>query len=120
MAAKSLTEILGRLAAATSFAEFPPAVIARAKVSVSHNLTVGLAEGAEKILHPAPRKNTGLSRPKPPCCITAPAVSAEGAAFANAALMNVLSQDDTHAASAGTLMIVSPPAAFAPPRRQPG
>lgn len=97
--AKSLTEILGRMVAETMFAAIPAAVVARAKVSLLHNIAVGLAgrrretfafAAAEKFWG-APAEATLLQN--------GAAVSAEGAAFANAALMNLRSQDDTHAAS---------------------
>jgi 2-methylcitrate dehydratase PrpD len=85
--------------AETSFAGIPPEVVARAKVSLLHNLAVGLAgRGREKFAAAAAQKY--LAAPAEATLLhNGAAVSAEGAAFANAALMNVRSQDDTHAAS---------------------
>ncbi len=99
MTTKSLTEILGHMVAETSLAEIPAAVVARVKVSLLHNIAVGLAGrrrerfafAAAQKYWAAPAEATLLHNGAP--------VSAEGAAFANAALMNVRSQDDTHAAS---------------------
>jgi len=99
LTAKSLTEILGHMVAETSFAEIPAAVLARAKVSLLHNIAVGLAgRGREKFAFATAQKY--WAAPAEAALLhNGAVVSAEGAAFANAALMNVRSQDDTHAAS---------------------
>jgi 2-methylcitrate dehydratase PrpD len=96
---KSLTQTLGRMVAETSFAAVPAAVVARAKVSLLHNIAVGLAgRGRENVTAAAAQKYWGAPA-EATLLRNGVAVSAEGAAFANAALMNLRSQDDTHAAS---------------------
>ena len=95
----SLTETLGNFVAETSLDMIPEHVIDRAKVSLVHNLAVALAgRPLESVAHVAaatfwasPGEATLLANGR--------RTSAEGAAFANAALMHARSQDDTHAAS---------------------
>lgn len=97
--AQSLSEIIGGLVADTSADAIPAKVFERAQVSLLHNLSVGLAgRSREPVAHrmasthwPAPATATLLW--------DGTRVSVEGAAFANAALMNARSQDDTHAGS---------------------
>jgi 2-methylcitrate dehydratase PrpD len=96
---ESLTQTLGRMVAETGFVALPAAVVVRAKVSLLHNIAVGLAgRGRETIAAGAARKYWAAPA-EATLLHNGAKVSAEGAAFANAALMNVRSQDDTHAAS---------------------
>ncbi len=80
-------------------AAIPAAVIERAKVSLIHNLCVALAgRDREPVAATAAARFWAL--PAEATLLQGGArVSAEGAAFANAALMHARSQDDTHAAS---------------------
>src|SRR5665647_2006955 len=95
----SLTEILGAFVVATDFDAIPSAIVARAKVSLMHNLSMALAgRKREKLAHvmakscwPLPAHATLLH--------DGARVSMEAAAFANGALMHARSQDDTHAGS---------------------
>jgi 2-methylcitrate dehydratase PrpD len=96
---KSLTQTLGRMVAETSFATVPAAVVARAKVSLLHNIAVGLAGRGRENFAAAATQKFWAAPAEATLLHNGAAVSAEGAAFANAALMNVRSQDDTHAAS---------------------
>jgi 2-methylcitrate dehydratase PrpD len=99
MPEQSITQVLARLAIETAFGSIPPAVVERAKVSILHNLAVGLAGRPREMVayvaaqkyYPAPAEATLLHN--------GARVSCEAAAFANAALMNARSQDDTHAGS---------------------
>jgi 2-methylcitrate dehydratase PrpD len=95
----SLTQTLGRMVVETRFAAIPAAVVTRAKVSLLHNIAVGLAgRGRENVAAVAAQKYWAAPA-EATLLHNGAAVSAEGAAFANAALMNLRSQDDTHAAS---------------------
>jgi 2-methylcitrate dehydratase PrpD len=95
----SLTQTLGRLVADTAADAVPQAISERAKISLVHNLVVGLAGRARPVgahrmarrLWGAPAEATMLH--------DGTLVTLEGAAFANAALLNARSQDDTHPAS---------------------
>jgi len=95
----TLSQFLGRLIATTSLDAIPESVRRRAKVSLLHNLAVGLiGRRRELVAHrmaaqfwPLPAEASLLHG--------GGRASAEGAAFANAALLNARSQDDTHAAS---------------------
>jgi 2-methylcitrate dehydratase PrpD len=99
MKPSTLSQSLGRMVARTSLAAIPPAVVERAKVSLLHNLCVGLlGRPRDNVAHrmaahlwPLPAEATLLHG--------GGRVSAEGAAFANTALLNARSQDDTHPAS---------------------
>ncbi len=94
-----LTQTLGRLVAETAADAIPASVRERAKISLVHNLVVGLAGRARageahlmaQRLWAVPAEATLL--------YDGARVSMEGAAFANAALLNARSQDDTHPAS---------------------
>jgi 2-methylcitrate dehydratase PrpD len=99
MTIRSLTEVLADFVANTSFGDMPRPVIERAKVSLVHNLSVGLAGRARE---PVAYRlaETAWREPETATLFwTGTRVSMEGAAFANAALMNARSQDDTHDAS---------------------
>jgi len=95
----SLTQTLGRMVAETSFDAIPDAVVTRAKVSLLHNIAVGLAGRRRENFCSAAAQKYWAVPAEATLLQNGVAVSAEGAAFANAALMNVRSQDDTHAAS---------------------
>jgi 2-methylcitrate dehydratase PrpD len=90
---------LGHMVSSTPFEALSPNAIERAKVSLIHNLVVGLAgRSRERICHElaervyaVPAEATLLQNGR--------RVNAEGAAFANAALLHSRSQDDTHPAS---------------------
>ncbi len=99
MAANSLSYDLGVMVADLPAGAVPPAVMARAKVSLLHNLSVGLAgRSLERVAGLAAR--TYWAQPAAATLLGCGArVSVEGAALANAALINVRSQDDTHAPS---------------------
>ena len=95
----SLTEQLAAFCTRTSLDEIPKEVVDRATVSLVHNIAVALAgRSREKFCHRMaeqywrqPAEATLLHNGR--------LVSAEGAAFANGALMHARSQDDTHAGS---------------------
>jgi 2-methylcitrate dehydratase PrpD len=90
---------MGRLVAETAAANIPEAVVQRAKVSLLHNIVVGLAARYRDNIG---QRMAGRYWPEPPEATllgNGARVSAEGAAFANAALMNARSQDATHAGS---------------------
>lgn len=98
-ASPSLTEQLASFCTRTGLNDIPNDVIERATVSLIHNIAVALAgRPREKHCHLMAER-----------CWREPAeatllhngvrVSAEGAAFANGALMHARSQDDTHAGS---------------------
>jgi len=96
---QSLTQVLARLIVERKVSSLPPSVIERAKVSILHNLAVGLAgRPRETVAFVAAQKY--WSAPAEASLLHNGArVSCEAAAFANAALFNVRSQDDTHAGS---------------------
>jgi 2-methylcitrate dehydratase PrpD len=87
------------LVADTSPDSIPAPVLRRAKISLIHNLTVGLAgRSRETVAHAMAERF--WSAPKEASLLWNGArVSIDAAAFANAALINARSQDDTHAAS---------------------
>jgi 2-methylcitrate dehydratase PrpD len=87
------------MVAETSFAAVPAGVVARAKVSLLHNIAVGLAGRGRENFAAAAAQKFWAAPAEATLLHNGAAVSAEGAAFANAALMNLRSQDDTHAAS---------------------
>jgi len=95
----SLTQILGRMVVETRFAAIPAAVVARAKVSLLHNIAVGLAGRRREHFCSVAAQKYWAAPAEATLLHNGATVSAEGAAFANAALMNLRSQDDTHAAS---------------------
>jgi len=95
----TLSLSLGRLIAETSLASIPPFVVERAKVSLLHNLCVGLlGRPRERVAHRMARRLWPLPA-EASLLHGGGRVSAEGAAFANTALLNARSQDDTHPAS---------------------
>jgi len=96
---RSITQTLGQMVSETSFAAIPAAVVARAKVSLLHNIAVGLAGRGREHVAAAAAQKYWAAPAEATLLHNGAAVSTEGAAFANAALMNVRSQDDTHAAS---------------------
>jgi 2-methylcitrate dehydratase PrpD len=95
----SITGRLAEFCVSTNLSGVADEAVERATVSLIHNFTVALAgRSREKHCHVLatrywnePREATLLH--------SGLRVSAEGAAFANGALMHVRSQDDTHAAS---------------------
>ncbi len=99
MPSASLTAILGRLVADTARGAIPEPIIERARVSLLHNLAVGLVGRARpSVAHVVAKRFWGV--PAEATMLRDGArVSVEAAAFANAALMNARSQDDTHPAS---------------------
>jgi 2-methylcitrate dehydratase PrpD len=93
---KSLTEVFADLIVNTTCDRLPAAVIERAKISLVHNLSVGLAGRAKE---PVAYRYAGEAYALPAEATllwNGAHASMEGAAFANAALMNARSQDDTH------------------------
>jgi 2-methylcitrate dehydratase PrpD len=94
-----LTQILADLICDTHYESIPEPVRKRARVSLLHNLAVGLAGRArERMAHQAAQ--TWWAHPAEATLLhTGAKISVEGAALANAALINVRSQDDTHAGS---------------------
>jgi 2-methylcitrate dehydratase PrpD len=97
--AASLSETIGAFVANTEFAAIPEGVVGRGKISLVHNLAVALAGRArETVAHEAALRNWAV--PGEALLLkSGRRASAEGAAFANAALMHARSQDDTHAGS---------------------
>jgi 2-methylcitrate dehydratase PrpD len=95
----TLTQVLGILTAETDQKSIPATVLERAKVSLLHNLAVGLAgRRRETVAHVATQRF--WAQPAEATLLYNGArVSVEGAALANGALINVRSQDDTHAGS---------------------
>ncbi len=95
----SLTQTLGRLVADTPADAIPAAIVERAKISLVHNLVVGLA-GRSRVgaAHITAQRLWGVPA-EATLLYDGARVSVEGAAFANAALLNARSQDDTHPAS---------------------
>ena len=109
----SLTETLGAFVAATDYAAIPPAIVARAKVSLVHNLAMALAgRKYERHAHAMAKKFWPLP-PQATLLYDGARVSMEAAAFANGALMHARSQDDTHAGSTSHPGSATMPAAFA-------
>jgi len=97
--AVSITQAMGCLVADTATDSIPKPVIERAKVSLIHNLAVGLAGRARvKVAHTMATHFWNLPA-EATLLMDGARISFEGAAFANTALMNARSQDDTHAAS---------------------
>jgi 2-methylcitrate dehydratase PrpD len=95
----SLSHELGEMVANLPLHAVPPPVLARAKVSLLHNLAVGLAgRRLERVAHVAAQTYWAQPAEATLLC-NGRQVNAEGAALANAALMNIRSQDDTHAPS---------------------
>jgi len=95
----SLTRIMGGLVAETAADNVPEAVVQRAKVSLLHNLTVGLAGRNRESVGHLMAERYWAAPAEATLIWNGARVNAEGAAFANAALMNARSQDDTHAGS---------------------
>jgi 2-methylcitrate dehydratase PrpD len=95
----SLSQALGRLVAETDLQAIPPLVLTRAKVSLLHNISVGLiGRPQEPVAHRMARQLWPLPA-EASLLHGGGRVSSEGAAFANTALMSARSQDDTHPAS---------------------
>jgi 2-methylcitrate dehydratase PrpD len=99
MSPPSLTEQLGRLAAETPAAAIPEPVRDRARISLLHNLVIGAAGRPRETVAARTAQRFYAHPPEATLLHNAARVSAEGAALANAALMNIRSQDDTHAGS---------------------
>jgi 2-methylcitrate dehydratase PrpD len=95
----SLTRRLGGLVAGTAGAALPAQVLERARVSILHNLAVGLAGRPRERVAAVTARQYWAAPAEATLLMDGARVSCEGAAFANAALMNIRSQDDTHAAS---------------------
>jgi 2-methylcitrate dehydratase PrpD len=95
----TLSQVLGRLIAETDPNAIPSAAFTRAKVSLLHNLCVGLiGRPRETVAHRMAARF--WAHPAEASLLHGGGkASAEGAAFANTALLNVRSQDDTHPAS---------------------
>ena len=99
MTAPSLSRLMGHLVADTAHAAIPDQVRLRARVSLLHNLTVGLAgRSRDPVAHRMVRRFWAHPAEATLLHDGTPA-SIEGAAIANAALFHARSQDDTHAAS---------------------
>jgi 2-methylcitrate dehydratase PrpD len=95
----TLSQTLGRLIAETSLGTIPQTVVERAKVSLLHNLCVGLiGRPREQVAHRMAAQFWSLPA-EATLLHSGGKASAEGAAFANTALLNARSQDDTHPAS---------------------
>jgi 2-methylcitrate dehydratase PrpD len=90
---------LGRLVADTAYDAVPPGVLERAKVSILHNLAVGLAGRPRETVACLAAQTYWAAPAEATLLHDGARVSAEAAAFANAALINARSQDDTHAGS---------------------
>ncbi len=99
MSQTSLTHVLGHLVADTPSAAIPPAILERARVSLLHNLTVGLVGRARPSMAHVLAKSFWGVPAEASLLRDGARVSLEAAAFANAALMNARSQDDTHPGS---------------------
>ena len=99
MTVPPLSRLMGHLVADTAHAAIPDQVRLRARVSLLHNLTVGLAgRSRDPVAHRMARRF--WADPAEATLLHDGArTSIEGAAFANAALFHARSQDDTHAAS---------------------
>jgi len=95
----SLTNVLGHLVADTPSAAIPPAILERARVSLLHNLAVGLVGRARPSMAHVLAKSFWGVPAEASLLRDGTRVSLEAAAFANAALMNARSQDDTHPGS---------------------
>jgi len=95
----SLARIMGRLVAETETRSLPETVVRRAKVSLLHNLVVGVAARDRETIGRALAERHWRAPAEASLICNGVRVSAEGAAFANAALMSARSQDDTHAGS---------------------
>jgi 2-methylcitrate dehydratase PrpD len=97
--APSLSHKLGHLVADTLMTDIPEATLERARVSLLHNLVVGLlGRGRPSVAHVMAKRFWGLPA-EASLLRDGTQVSLEAAAFANAALMNARSQDDTHPGS---------------------
>ncbi len=95
----SLTEILGQFVAETGFRDIPGSVVARAKISLVHNLVLAVAgRSRETVAGPMAKQFWGAP-PQATLLHDGSQISLEAAAFANGALIHARSQDDTHAAS---------------------
>jgi 2-methylcitrate dehydratase PrpD len=94
-----VTEQRGRFVTKTNLADIPPAVIARAKVSLLHDFAMTMAgRRVETIGHVIARRL--WSAPSQATMLwDGSKIALEGAAFANAALMHARSLDDTHPGS---------------------
>ena len=112
-AAPTLSETLGAFTARTDFAALPPAVVARAKVSLVHNLALAVAGRVRENLAHAMAERLWATPAEATLLHTGARVSVEAAAFANAALIHTRSQDDTHAGSTSHPGGVVMPAALA-------
>jgi 2-methylcitrate dehydratase PrpD len=99
MTARALSLVLGNLVANTPASAIPDSIIDRARVSLLHNLSVGLVGRVRpSVAHVMAERFWALPA-EATLLRNGARVSLEAAAFANAALMNARSQDDTHPAS---------------------
>jgi 2-methylcitrate dehydratase PrpD len=90
---------MGRLVAETSAESIPADVLLRAKVSLVHDLSMALASRHQDNVAHLMAKTYWRLPSEASLLLSGTRVSVEGAAFANAALINARSQDDTHAGS---------------------
>lgn len=95
----SLTQAIGDFVAATAFEAIPPDVVARAKVSLAHNLAMAIAGRARERVGVAAAKQFWAEPAEASLLHDGTRVSVAAAALANAALMHARSQDDTHPGS---------------------
>lgn len=95
----SLTQAIGAFVAATPFEAVPPDVVARAKVSLAHNLAMAIAGRAREQVGQAAAKRFWAEPREASLLHDGTQVSVAAAALANAALMHARSQDDTHPGS---------------------
>ncbi len=95
----ALTTTLGHLVADTARSDIPAGIIARAKISLMHNLAVGLVGRTRPSVAHVMAARFWAMPAEATLLRNGTRVSQEAAAFANAALMNARSQDDTHPAS---------------------
>jgi len=97
--AASISEKLGAFIAATASADIGPEVRETARLCLLHDLLIGLAGRPYETAIQAFARTAWALPPQATMLSSGARVAAEAAAFANAALMNVRSQDDTHEGS---------------------
>jgi 2-methylcitrate dehydratase PrpD len=95
----SLTQAIGAFVAATGFDAIPPDVVARAKVSLVHNLAMAIAGRTRERVGQAAAKRFWAEPAEATLLHDGTRVSVAAAALANGALMHARSQDDTHPGS---------------------
>jgi len=97
--AASISERLGAFIAGISSAEIAPEARETARLCLLHDLLIGLAGRPYETAIQAFVRTAWALPPQATMLSGGERVAAEAAAFANAALMNVRSQDDTHEGS---------------------